>query len=212
MVAIARAGLGLVAWRERTLDLAATHFAAALAEHDALGDRWFLVYDLRGLAAVLADRGQLRRAARLLGAAARLEEALGAPGLHVGGITWEPLAETVRARLGDAAFAQAWAAGGALPLDRAVADALASAAAPTSALAAPAPMGRPPDALTRREREVALLLARGYSDRQVADALSISVSTAGVHVHHILEKLGLRSRHQVAAWAVAQGLLSPADA
>ncbi len=52
--------------------------------------------------------------------------------------------------------------------------------------------------LTRREREIARLLARGDSDRQIADALFITVGTVGVHVHNILQKLGLYSRRQVA--------------
>ena len=62
------------------------------------------------------------------------------------------------------------------------------------------PPSPPPDGepLTRREREVARLLARGDSDRQIAETLSISAKTVGVHVHHILQKLDLYSRAQVA--------------
>ena len=55
--------------------------------------------------------------------------------------------------------------------------------------------------LTAREREVAALLARECTDRQIAQALSIGVGTVGVHVHHLLRKLDLRSRWQVADWA-----------
>ncbi|HLZ70559.1 MAG TPA: LuxR C-terminal-related transcriptional regulator [Dehalococcoidia bacterium] len=55
--------------------------------------------------------------------------------------------------------------------------------------------------LTPRERDVTRLLAKGYSDRQIASALAIAVRTVGVHVHHILDKLDLRSRWQVADWA-----------
>jgi DNA-binding NarL/FixJ family response regulator len=58
--------------------------------------------------------------------------------------------------------------------------------------------------LTRRERDVAELLARGHTDRQIADALYISAGTVGVHVHHILGKLGLHSRVQVADWLAGQ--------
>ena len=61
------------------------------------------------------------------------------------------------------------------------------------------------DALTRREREIAQLLARGDSDRQIADALFIGVGTVGGHVHNILQKLDLLSRWQVADWLAAQG-------
>jgi DNA-binding NarL/FixJ family response regulator len=62
--------------------------------------------------------------------------------------------------------------------------------------------------LTAREREVAVLLARGLTNRQIAQALVIAEGTAGVHVDHILNKLGFRSRAQVAAWAAEHGLLA----
>jgi non-specific serine/threonine protein kinase len=58
----------------------------------------------------------------------------------------------------------------------------------------------PESPLTPREREVAALLARGLSNRQVADALVISEQTAETHVKRILSKLGLTSRTQVANW------------
>jgi DNA-binding CsgD family transcriptional regulator/transcriptional regulator with XRE-family HTH domain len=72
--------------------------------------------------------------------------------------------------------------------------------------------GRSPAAplglLTAREREVAVLLARGLTNRQIAEMLVIAEGTAGVHVDHILNKLGFRSRAQVAAWAAEHGLLA----
>jgi DNA-binding NarL/FixJ family response regulator len=54
--------------------------------------------------------------------------------------------------------------------------------------------------LTAREREIAALVARGLTNRQIADALHISTRTASTHVQHILSKLGLRSRAEVAVW------------
>ena len=54
--------------------------------------------------------------------------------------------------------------------------------------------------LTRREREIARLLAQGKSDREIAAALFLSAGTVSGHVHHILQKLELSSRHQVAQW------------
>lgn len=60
--------------------------------------------------------------------------------------------------------------------------------------------------LTRREHDVVALLARGLSNRQIAAELVISVATARVHVDHILAKLGVHSRLQVAAWAVRRQL------
>jgi non-specific serine/threonine protein kinase len=62
--------------------------------------------------------------------------------------------------------------------------------------------------LTRREQEVATLVARGLTNRQLATELSISERTASNHVAKVLKKLGLRSRAQIAAWA-AEGPLPP---
>jgi WD40 repeat protein/DNA-binding CsgD family transcriptional regulator/transcriptional regulator with XRE-family HTH domain len=69
---------------------------------------------------------------------------------------------------------------------------------------APASVGR----LTPREQEVATLVARGLTNRQIAERLVIVEGTADRHVSNILSKLTFRSRAQLAAWAVEQGLLS----
>jgi DNA-binding CsgD family transcriptional regulator len=54
-------------------------------------------------------------------------------------------------------------------------------------------------ALTPREREVLALIRQGLSNRQIARTLWIAESTVKVHVHHVLEKLGARSRTEAAA-------------
>ena len=64
--------------------------------------------------------------------------------------------------------------------------------------------------LSRREQEVLSLLARGASNRGIADALVIAERTAEMHVSNILAKLGLSGRAQVAAWAAEQQLKEPA--
>lgn len=60
--------------------------------------------------------------------------------------------------------------------------------------------------LTGRERDVAMLIARGCSNREIADTLSIGERTVETHVGNILNKLGFGSRAQIAAWAVETGL------
>ena len=65
-----------------------------------------------------------------------------------------------------------------------------------------------PDPLTPREREVARLIARGETNRQIAATLVISERTADAHVQNILNKLGFSSRAQIAALAVERGLLA----
>jgi DNA-binding NarL/FixJ family response regulator len=64
--------------------------------------------------------------------------------------------------------------------------------------------------LSAREREVAVLIAHGLTNRQIAHRLVIAPRTADNHVQHIFDKLGLSSRAQVAAWAAMHGLLSSA--
>src|SRR5262249_25703965 len=64
--------------------------------------------------------------------------------------------------------------------------------------------------LTARERQVIGLIARGHSNRQIAEALTISEKTAEIHVGNILSKLGLTSRAQAAVYAVEHGLAAAA--
>ncbi len=64
-----------------------------------------------------------------------------------------------------------------------------------------------PDPLTAREREVAALVARGMSNREIAEALVISEGTAEVHVKRILGKLDFKSRAQVATWVTQRAML-----
>lgn len=60
--------------------------------------------------------------------------------------------------------------------------------------------------LTAREREVAALITKGKLNREIADELIISETTAERHVANILVKLGFNSRTQIAVWAVEKGL------
>ena len=67
--------------------------------------------------------------------------------------------------------------------------------------AVPAPDDPELDQLTPREREVLRQIARGYSYKQVARRLSISVKTVETHVSSVLRKLQLSNRHELARWA-----------
>jgi two-component system, NarL family, response regulator DevR len=69
----------------------------------------------------------------------------------------------------------------------------------------------PGSELTEREREVLALVARGFTNKQIADKLYVSEKTARNHVSHILEKLGLSRRSEAAAFAVEHKLVPPRD-
>jgi len=87
-------------------------------------------------------------------------------------------------------------------------------AVPTTDLARESPRGAVPGpgrgrprGLSERERDVVLLIASGRSNRQIADELVITKKTAEAHVSHVLTKLGLCSRVQIATWSVQNGLV-----
>ena len=65
----------------------------------------------------------------------------------------------------------------------------------------------PGSGLTEREREVLTLVARGFTNKQIADTLFVSEKTARNHVSHILDKLGLSRRSEAAAFAVEHKLV-----
>jgi non-specific serine/threonine protein kinase len=61
--------------------------------------------------------------------------------------------------------------------------------------------------LTRREQEVAALVARGLTNRQAAEQLMLATRTIETHLEHIFDKLGVQTRAEVAAWAVRHDLV-----
>jgi two-component system response regulator NreC len=65
------------------------------------------------------------------------------------------------------------------------------------------------DPLSEREREVLRLLARGYTNQEIAEQLFISVRTAETHRAHVMQKLRLGSRAELVSYALANGLLEP---
>jgi DNA-binding NarL/FixJ family response regulator len=147
------------------------------------------------------------RAARLYGAAEAARQAIGAPMPRHHARSDQAVAR-VRAGLGEPAFAAAWAAGRALPLAEAVAEALAVAPEELSAdaigtLSTPAAR----HGLTLREVEVLGLVRAGCSNREIGERLSISERTAGTHVQNILAKLDVSTRAAAAAFAVEYGLI-----
>ena len=174
----------------------------------ANGDWRGIAECLEGAAVVAVATGQFERAARLFGAAAAMLEsrdmvlAPGNPREHA------RYAADARARLGAEPFAAAWEVGRAMSLDQAQTEAFAHAGHLTNP-ARPEPGEADPwrGRLTRRERDVAALLVRGFSNRQIATELVLSEQTAETHVKRILRKLDLRSRHDVRDWV--EGAPSP---
>jgi non-specific serine/threonine protein kinase len=162
---------------------------------------------LVGLAGVAAASGRARFAARLYGAAQAVYPLIAD--------LLEPTSRSLYARSVAAARHSAggahfdgWVAEARLAsTDPVIAEALSPDGSWGSAEAVPAVREtRPSDVLSRREREIAALIAIGHSNKEIASELVIAERTAEAHVEHIRNKLGLRSRAQIAAWAADQGL------
>jgi two-component system response regulator NreC len=67
------------------------------------------------------------------------------------------------------------------------------------------------ETLTPREVEVLRLIAQGYTNRQIADLLALSVRTVESHRAHVMEKLNLHSRVELVRYAAKHGLFNPAE-
>jgi non-specific serine/threonine protein kinase len=178
--------------------------AAALWQ-EALGlgwDVWDVRFTIEGLAGVAVACREPERAARLFGAAEALRERYGIvlTPIHLP----EHAANVVAARaaLGDATFAAAWAEGWRMSLDLARAEAAKVGQIPETSASGAVPV----HGLTPRELEVLRLVAAGRSNREVADALSISVDTVKRHLSNVLAKLDLPSRSALTAYAHTHGL------
>jgi non-specific serine/threonine protein kinase len=158
------------------------------------------------LACVAASREQPVRAARLWGAVEGMEEDYG---VHVSPIAlsqtdYEGRLAAARSQVDEEAWSGAWAEGKAMPLEQAVGYALSEEEERKPPTFVPVPEQQPPpderaERLTLREQEVALLVGRGLTNRQIASELSISEHTVANHVRKILKKLGLRSRAQISS-------------
>jgi predicted ATPase/DNA-binding CsgD family transcriptional regulator len=173
-------------------------------EHDSVG----FVHMLAEFAVLAAAEGLPTSALRLAGVTARLTQQTGIPVQHSERGRYERWLASARQTLGEEVAAAAWAEGQQMHLDQAIAYALspgevvATTARPPSVHMA----GKPSDPLTPREREVAVQIARGRSNRQIGEALMITDRTVAAHVEHILNKLGFVSRTQIGVWAAQHDL------
>jgi len=161
-------------------------------------DRYVQMGGLIGLAQVASARKDDRRALRLAAAARRVSDRWSLRLDREGRKRFDSAVESCRDRLQGANAERAWRDGEAMTEEQSIRYALE---APE-----PAPVGGG-SPLTKRETQVARLVAGGKTNRAIAEALFLSERGAEGHVERIRNKLGVRSRSEVAAWAVAHGLV-----
>ncbi|WP_345345231.1 protein kinase domain-containing protein [Rhodococcus olei] len=181
---------------------------AALLTRQALtllrtaGDSFGSAPGLECLAWIAAADGDAARCAVLFGAAQAMRQAGRMPQMALPTMRAHhaEVEGRVRRTLGAKAFDTAYQKGLSMSFRKAISYALAEATEATP----PGPAKTAEVALTRRERQVAALVAEGLTNGGIAEKLVISRRTAEGHVERILTKLGFTSRAQIAAWVVEQ--------
>jgi non-specific serine/threonine protein kinase len=178
---------------------------ACLRIKEQLDDLHTIAMSFDLLSVCLAGTGDFERTAVLHGASERLWTLLNAPVLL--GPAYAEIrksgADNARNSLGEERFDALSGRGYAMSLSVALDVARGEApAAPPAGTAAPgaAASGTAAKSLTRREKEVAELVAEGLGNREIAERLYLSKRTVDSHLEHIFTKLGFTSRTQVAAW------------
>ena len=174
----------------------------------SLGDPRMISESLAGVAGLVAAHGAHECAARLYGSVAAIRKFLFGT-LSSG---WDPEeyerhVALVRQALAPDTFARCWRAGEGLSFSEALTESIAVCIALGNPAANLDPGARPAAlTFTPRETEVLTLLAQGMSDRQIADALSVSSRTVGGYVTKLLTRLNLDSGTAAAVFAVRHGL------
>jgi non-specific serine/threonine protein kinase len=199
-----------VAQAEHDHERAKGLFQEGLKRSAKAGNQTNVAYCLEGLAAAASWEGRQACAAHLRGAAEALLERIEAaayiyaPDRSV----YRDQVSAARVQLDAEAWEAAWAEGRAMPPEQAIEYALLQKEeeheSPTL-VAAPdqpqqLPADEPTESLTAREQEIALLVGRGLTNRQIAQELSISDRTVENHIGKILKKQGFSSRARIATW------------
>jgi predicted ATPase/DNA-binding CsgD family transcriptional regulator len=193
-------GQGVTAWVMADTAAAGRSWTDALRLSHAVDNKVGMGLAIEGLAWVASSMHRPERAARLLGGVETFWQTIPAKlqphlvGYHDACLT------NVRSALGDREFDSAYRVGREMTDDQLVSVALEQAQ-PVVRQAASRDHAAE---LTRRESEIAGLVAQGLSNKGIASKLVISQRTAETHVEHILMKLGFTSRAQIAAWVAGE--------
>jgi non-specific serine/threonine protein kinase len=217
-IAASLGSLGWVALLQRDFDRMRDYLRQSLEIRQSLGDQGGIAWCLEKLAEAVIlqakilppaqNRRMLLRAARLFGAAAALRGPIYSVIDPADQPEYERALEALREALGQEAFDDAWREGARLSLQQAIDAALSpvvspdKAAAPAGSEVARVKYG----GLSPRERETAMWIAQGKSNREIAAAMTVGEKTVETYVTRILNKLGFDSRVQIATWAVEKGL------
>jgi predicted ATPase/DNA-binding CsgD family transcriptional regulator len=178
------------------LDDAAGYARRSIALEHGLDDRTGLAHTIALLASIEMSRRSAERAATLLGGSEAIFRSIPSSLMEPFRDAHQRAIDDARRALGEEGYLSAYAAGRDMTRDEVVAYAV-DARRPAAPMVAPAVLEGP---LSRREMEVAELVADGATNAQVAARLFISERTVESHLASIFNKLGVDTRLQVARW------------
>jgi non-specific serine/threonine protein kinase len=184
--------LALAVFRSGAHAAARGHYAESLVIALEFEDTFTIANSLEGVAMVALAEGDAGLTVRLMSAANGLRAAIGGEPTPDWNLEVAQGLRAARAKLGRQAADAAWKQGAALSMKEAVRLATGAAARPD---------GDGRSILTAREKQVAMLVAEGLTNPEIANRLRMAGRTADAHVEHIRNKLGVRSRSQIALWA-----------
>ena len=166
------------------------------------GDVGGIAWCLEKLAEAACRENQYENSSIILGCAAALRKPINSVMDHIDQPNYERIISDLRSALGPETFTAAWAEGQTLPLEQVVELALAEPESTKNESKYKDEFG----GLTKRELEAALLISKGKSNREIAEAMTVGVKTVETYVTRILNKLGFDSRVQIATWVLENGL------
>lgn len=204
--------MGWVALRQGAFNEMRKYLGDSIAVRMEIGDKGGIAWCLEKLGEAVTLLGQgapppgrgilFRQGARNYGAAAALRLPIHSTIDPTDLSEYDRILSVLRIGLGDEEFENAWQNGKTTPLTEIIKDALA--------FDVPAQTQSDEGGLSARERETALWIAQGLSNREIAEAMTVRVKTVETYITRILNKLGFDSRVQIATWVIEHGLTQTA--
>jgi non-specific serine/threonine protein kinase len=213
-IAVSLANFAWIALHQDDIGKAGTLLMESLALRREIEDRGGMAWCIEKLAKINILYGQkksqvqaienFRRAARLFGAAAALRAPVGSVIDQADQSEYDRDLEVLRKALGKETFLNFWLVGEDMPLDEVIDEAFAESTKESMQSEKEKSGG-----LTGRERQVAILISQGKSNREIAKEMTIGIKTVETYVTRILNKLGFDSRVQIATWAIEKRIAVP---
>ena len=195
--------LGWIALRQHDFKQTREMLGESLSVRMEMSDRGGIAWCLEKLAEAKYEQSQFQEAAKIFGHAESVRTPIGSVIDPADREEYRRILSRLRSALGKDEFAVFWTEGASMQLEEVIDCALSESAPPIELLRSEKEKFR---GLTAREREVAILIAQGKSNREIAEAMTVGVKTIETYVTRILNKLNFDSRVQIATWAMEKGL------